>query len=133
MEQLFIFYHEGVQAIDNRTVTEGGNVTLTCQTYGRSFQSLTWFKPDGQSGGKTVLELVNISRNEAGEYRCEVHSECGNETETVNIDVQCKRIFISFLCLFNECFAAVLKKVHLMHWRFLIVACFWLNEVILTE
>nr|XP_058945534.1 hemicentin-1-like isoform X2 [Pocillopora verrucosa] len=81
---------DGVQAIDNRTVTEGGNVTLTCQTYGRSFQRLTWFKPDGQSGDENVLELVNISRNEAGEYRCEVHSECGNETETVNIDVQYK-------------------------------------------
>ena len=60
---------------------------------------MTWFKPDGQS----VLELVNISRNEAGEYRCEVHSECGNETETVNIDVQCKRIFFShfYVCSMN--------------------------------
>ena len=93
MEQFFIFYYEGVQAIDNKTVTEEGNVTLTCQTYGGSFQRLTWFKPDGQSGDENVLELVNISRNEAGEYRCEVHSECGNEIETVNIDVQCKRIF----------------------------------------
>ena len=55
-------------------------MTLTCQTYRGSFQRLTWFKPDGQSGDKTVLELVKISRNEAGEYRCEVHSECGNET-----------------------------------------------------
>ena len=116
MEQFFIFYHEGVQAIDNRTVTEGGNVTLTCQTYGRSFQRLTWFKPDGQFGDKNVLELVNVSRNEAGEYRCEVHSECGKETETVSIDVQCKRIFFSLLCLFNECFAAVLKKVHMMYY-----------------
>ena len=24
--------------------------------------------------------------------------------------------FFSLLCLFNECFAAVLKKVHLMYW-----------------
>ena len=117
MEQFFIFYHEGVQAIDNRTVTEGGNVTLTCQTYGRSFQRLTWFKPDGQSGDKNVLELVNISRNEAGEYRCEVHSECGNETETVNIDVQCKRIFFpTFMFvqrMFHSCFE---KKVPLIYW-----------------
>ena len=103
MVQFFIFYYEGVQAIDNKTVTEGGNVTLTCQTFGGSFQRLTWFKPDGQSGDKNVLELVNISRNEAGEYRCEVHSECGNETETVNIDVQCKRIFFShfYVCSKN--------------------------------
>ena len=95
-------------------------MTLTCQTYGGSFQRLTWFKPDGQSGSKTVLELVNISRNEAGEYRCEVHSECGNETETVNIDVQCKRIFfltfMFYVFMFNEFFAAVLKKVPLMYW-----------------
>ena len=77
-------------------------MTLICQTYGGSFQRLTWFKPDGQSGSKTVLELVNISRNEAGEYRCEVHSECGDETETVNIDVQCKRIFYHFyVCSMN--------------------------------
>ena len=117
MVQFFIFYYEGVQAIDNKTVTEGGNVTLTCQTYGRSFQRLTWFKPDGQSGDKNVLELVNISRNEAGEYRCEVHSECGNETETVNIDVQCKRIFFpTFMFvqrMFRSCFE---KKVPLMYW-----------------
>ena len=90
-------------------------MTFTCQTYGKSFQRLTWFKPDGQSREKNVLELVNISRNEAGEYRCEVHSECGNETETVNIDVQCE-FFFSIFCLFNECFAAVLKKVPLMYW-----------------
>ena len=76
-------------------------MTLTCQTYGRSFQRLTWFKPDGQSEDKNVLELVNISRNEAGEYRCEVHSERGNETETVNIDVQCKRIFFLTFTFFQ--------------------------------
>ena len=37
-------------------------MTLTFQTYERSFQRLTWFKPDGQSEDKNVLELVNISR-----------------------------------------------------------------------
>ena len=41
MVQFFIFYYEGVQAIDNKTVAEGGNVTLTCQRFGGSFQRLT--------------------------------------------------------------------------------------------
>jgi len=36
------------------------------------------------------LELSNVARSEAGEYRCEASNECGSASETARIFVQCK-------------------------------------------
>ena len=47
-------------------------------------------KPDGQRHSGYMLNVVNINRSQAGEYKCEVSNECGNATETLTIDVQCK-------------------------------------------
>ena len=39
---------------------------------------------------EVLLQLTNINRGQAGEYRCEASNECGNAVETVNIAVPCK-------------------------------------------
>ncbi len=76
--------------MQNETVTEGGAVTLSCQASGTPDPMVSWFKPDGQRVDASHLMLTNISRNEAGEYRCEASNECGNASQKAKIDVQCK-------------------------------------------
>ena len=44
----------------------------------------------GQRTNSSVLEFTNISRSEAGVYRCEASNECGSAVEAVNITVQCE-------------------------------------------
>ncbi|XP_078379818.1 hemicentin-1-like isoform X3 [Oculina patagonica] len=77
-----------IPSIQNETVTERDNVTLSCQATGTPQPMVSWFKPDGQRVDASELMLTNISRNEAGEYRCEASNECGNASRTANIDVQ---------------------------------------------
>ena len=71
-------------------VTEGDNVTLMCSASGIPPPMVSWMKPDGQRHSGYMLNVVNINRSQAGEYKCEVSNECGNATETLTIDVQCK-------------------------------------------
>jgi len=80
-----------IQAIDNKAVTEGNNVNLTCDASGIPLPTVSWIKVGGgQRTHSDVLVLTNISRSEAGEYRCEASNECGNASESASIDVQCK-------------------------------------------
>ena len=81
-----------IQPIQNKTATEGDNVTLSCNASGIPPPMVSWFKADGQRIDQSELVLRNISRSEAGEYRCEASNECGNASETATIDVQCKLI-----------------------------------------
>ncbi len=80
-----------IQPIQNETIiTEGSNLTLTCQASGTPHPTVSWFKPDGQRVDRSQLLFTNISRNEAGEYTCEASNECGNASQTSMVDVQCK-------------------------------------------
>ena len=65
-------------------------MTLSCQASGTPTPMVYWIKANGQHIDRSELVLININRNEAGEYRCEASNECGNASETVHIDVQCK-------------------------------------------
>ena len=88
----FIAVPSSIQPIQNKTVTEGNNVTLSCQASGTSPPMVSWIKFDGQRIDGSELVLTHINRSEAGEYRCEASNECGNASETATIDVQCKSI-----------------------------------------
>jgi len=80
-----------IQPIADETVTEGGNVTLYCNASGVPLPTVSWVKvSSGERFNGKELVFTNISRNEAGEYRCEASNECGNASESANIDVQCK-------------------------------------------
>ena len=79
-----------IQTIQNKTVTEGGSVTLSCNASGTPTPMVSWIKADGQRVNGSELVLTNINRNETGEYRCEASNECGNASETATIAVQCK-------------------------------------------
>ena len=78
------------QITQDQNTTEGHNVTLSCQVSGVSAPTVSWIKPGGQRHNGHMLEVTHINRSQAGEYKCEASNECGNATETANIDVQCK-------------------------------------------
>ena len=65
-------------------------MTLSCQVSGVPAPTVSWIKPGGQRHNGHMLEVTHINRSQAGEYKCEASNECGNATETENIDVQCK-------------------------------------------
>ena len=50
------------------------------------------FKP---AEGK-LLNITNITRAQAGEYKCAANNTCGEEFKVVDIDVQCKNISFLF-------------------------------------
>ena len=64
---------------------------MPCKATGIPPPMVSWVKvSSGRRVYSNLLAVTNASRNEAGEYRCEVSNECGNASETITIDVQCK-------------------------------------------
>ena len=80
-----------IAQIPDTTVNETDNLNLTCMATGVPAPFVSWVKvSSGQRTNGSLLQLTNISRSQAGEYRCEASNECGNAVETVNITVPCK-------------------------------------------
>ena len=80
-----------ISPIPDKTVNETDNLTLACVAIGVPSPFVSWVKVcSGQRTNGSLLQLANISRSQAGEYRCEASNECGNAVETVNITVPCK-------------------------------------------
>nr|XP_058956773.1 peroxidasin homolog [Pocillopora verrucosa] len=79
-----------IQAIENQTLTEGGNMTLTCLASEGPSLVVSWIKPDGQRVNTNILKLITIKRSEAGEYRCVATNDCGSVTHTTGVEVQCE-------------------------------------------
>ena len=47
-----------------------------------------------------LLNITNITRAQAGEYKCTASNTCGVDSTMINIDVQCKKIaFTLFMFL----------------------------------
>ena len=58
---------------------------------GDQFPSVSWVQVVGGkrfNGG--YLFLRNVSRNAAGEYRCEASNLCSNDSRVTVVDVQCE-------------------------------------------
>jgi len=80
-----------VYPLENITVTEGENRTLTCNVSGRTTLSVTWTEvKTGISTMGITRELTDINRDESGEYKCEASNSCGNDTANTFLIVQCK-------------------------------------------
>jgi len=80
-----------IQPIQNENITEGGNLTLLCNVSGIPPPMVSWIKVGGDMiTDKHELVFTNISRTQAGEYKCEASNLCGNASETATIEVQCK-------------------------------------------
>ena len=79
-----------IQPLQNKTITQGGNLNLSCNASGSPSPVVSWVRISTGERFVSVLQLRNVSRSEAKDYRCEASNECGNASEAQNIDVQCK-------------------------------------------
>ncbi|XP_022802711.1 hemicentin-2-like [Stylophora pistillata] len=82
-----------VEQVQNVTVNEGTNVTKECNTTAGT-PPLTVFWQNVKTGDTTgkLLTITNIKRSQRGEYRCIANNDCGKDSTTIFIDVQCKNI-----------------------------------------
>ena len=90
-----------MEQAENKTVQEGDNVKVYCNvTAGFPDPTVIWSKVQGggysPSEGK-LLNITNITRAQAGEYRCTANNTCGETSTVTSIDVQCKNIIFSIL------------------------------------
>ena len=90
-----------VEQIQNVTVQEGRNVTKECSvTSGTPPLNYFWknVKTDQVTTEKR-LTIIDIRRNQSGEYRCTANNTCGNESKGMFIDVHCKNLYNVFIRL----------------------------------
>ena len=82
----------------NVTVEESKNVTKECnEAAGTRPLNFVWKNvKTGQVTKGKLLTIINIRRNQSGEYRCSANNTCGNESTTMFINVQCKIILMAF-------------------------------------
>ena len=75
-------------------------MTLSCNASGMPSPMVSWIKVvGGEHFNESELVFTNVSRSQAGEYRCEASNECGNASETARIFVQCKlTTVLKFTC-----------------------------------
>ena len=82
----------------NVTVEESKNVTKECNVdTGTHPLNFVWKNiKTGQVTKGKLLTIINIRRNQGGEYRCIANNTCGNESTTMFINVTCKIIYMAF-------------------------------------
>ena len=75
----------------NLIVTVGDNVELYCiVTAGIPYPTTVWTKiATGEHVEGNPLNITNINRAQAGEYRCTANNTCGVDSTVTDIDVQC--------------------------------------------
>ena len=80
-----------VYPLENITVMEGENRTLTCNVSGSPVLAVMWTEVSSSNQSSGVMRyLTNISRNNAGEYKCEATNDCGNSSASTFLTVLCK-------------------------------------------
>ena len=87
-----------LEQIQSVTIEEGRNVMKECnETAGTRPLNFSWKNvKTGQVTKGKVLTILNIRRNQSGEYRCIANNTCGNESTGMFINVQCKIIHLAF-------------------------------------
>ncbi|PFX15229.1 Hemicentin-2 [Stylophora pistillata] len=85
---------DGVVGSPN-TATEGRQYNLTCNVSWDPPQNVSWIKVsnDKLTVG-SLLQFNNISRNDAGDYKCVASNRCGNDSKTEAINVLYKPAYV---------------------------------------
>ncbi|XP_053305921.1 sialoadhesin [Spea bombifrons] len=79
-------------------IKEGDSMTLTCQVNSSNpaVQNYTWYKNDVRISGERFIYFHSVSRNDFGEYRCEVQNGIGTETsDTLHLIVFSARTLVA--------------------------------------
>jgi len=81
-----------VEQLENKNVTENNNVEVFCKvTAGIPNPTVVWTNiTSGDRIEGNPLNITDISRAQAGEYRCTANNTCGESSTVMNINVQCK-------------------------------------------
>ena len=98
-----------MEQIQDVTVEEGRNVAKECNvTAGTPPLNYLWknMKTGKVTEGK-LLTIIDIRRNQSGEYRCTANNTCGNESTGMFIDVHCKNLCNVFIRLSNVYYSGV--------------------------
>ncbi|XP_027867682.1 myelin-associated glycoprotein isoform X1 [Xiphophorus couchianus] len=84
---------------DSMTVVQGSSLALHCNTMGSPAPTLTWLK-DGELAGSitagelSVLEIMDITPQQTGQYRCLAENEHGRTSASLNITVEYAPVFL---------------------------------------
>ena len=80
-----------VEQAENIVVTEGANAELYCNVAaGIPDPTVLWTNvPTSEHIYGNPSNFMNISRAQAGEYRCTANNTCGVDSTVLVIDVQC--------------------------------------------
>ena len=87
-----------MEQLPNVKVEEGKNVREECNVAAGT-PPLNFFWKNVKTGQVTtekLLTIINIRRDQSGEYRCIAKNNCGNESTTMFINVECKIIIMAF-------------------------------------
>ena len=80
-----------IQPLQDVNVTEGGNLTLLCNVSGVPPPMAFWIMVGGDViTSEHELVIPNITRTQAGQYKCEASNLCGNASQMATIEVQRK-------------------------------------------
>lgn len=103
-----------MEKIKNVTVEEGRNVIKECRvTAGTPYPNVSWWNvKTGQVTKGKLLNIINIRRNQSGEYRCIANNTCGNESAGMFIDVHCKNLYNVFTRLSNVCYSMLVSVLY---------------------
>ena len=104
-----------MEQIQNVKVEEGGNVTKECNvTAGTPPLNFFWKNvKTGQVTTGKLLTIINIRRNQSGEYRCIANNTCGNESTGMFIDVHCKNLYNGFIRLSNVYYKMLVSVLYM--------------------
>ena len=103
-----------VEQIQNVTVEEGRNVTKECNvTAGTPPLNVSWKNvKTGQVTKGKLLTIINIRRNQSGEYRCIANNTCGMESTGMFIDVHCKNPYNVFTRLSDVYYSMLVSVLY---------------------
>ena len=105
-----------MEQIQNVTVEEGRNVTKCGCNMTTGTPPLNYFWKNIETGqvrkGK-LLTIINIRRNQSGEYRYTANNTCGNESTGMFIDVHCKNLYNIFIRLSNVYYTMLLSVLYM--------------------
>ena len=89
--QIFVPVPVAMKQAEHQLVKEGDDVEVYCNVTGIPDPTAIWTKVQGSETTKGILlNITNITRDQAGDYRCTANNTCGEESTVVNIDVLCK-------------------------------------------
>ena len=123
-----------VEQIQNLTVEEGRNVTKECNvTAGTPPLDVSWKNlKTGQVIKGKLLSIINVRRNQSGEYRCIANNTCGNESTGIFIDVNCKKLYNVFIRLSSVCYSMLVTVLYnSVLSRTAIFQCFFFPDIAL--